>query len=56
MLTKENFKESHIRMLQKESKKDPALLERAIFAFGLLEAIRQGCPLFLKGEPACFYY
>ena len=40
MLTKENFNESHIRMLQKQSKKDPALLERAVFAFGLLEAIR----------------
>lgn len=33
MLTKENFNESHIRMLQKQSKKDPALLERAVFAF-----------------------
>lgn len=50
MLTKENFKESHIRMLQQESKKDPALLERAIFAFGLLEAIRQvGMPFIFKG-------
>lgn len=50
MLTKENFKESHIRMLQKQSKKDPALLERAVFAFGLLEAIRQvEMPFIFKG-------
>lgn len=50
MLTKENFKERHIRMLQKESKKDPALLERAVFAFGLLEAIRRvEMPFIFKG-------
>ena len=50
MLTKENFDESHIRMLQKQSKKDPALLERAVFAFGLLEAIRQvEMPFIFKG-------
>ena len=50
MLTKENFKESHIRMLQKQSKKDPALLERAVFAFGLLEAIRRvEMPFIFKG-------
>lgn len=50
MLTKENFSESHIRMLQKQSKKDPALLERAVFAFGLLEAIRWvEMPFIFKG-------
>ena len=50
MLTKENFNESHIRMLQKQSKKDPALLERAVFAFGLLEAIRRvEMPFIFKG-------
>ena len=50
MLTKENFHESHIRMLQKQSKKDPALLERAVFAFGLLEAIRRvEMPFIFKG-------
>ena len=52
MLTKENFNESHVRMLQKQSKKDPALLERVVFAFGLLEAIRRvECRLFLKEHP-----
>lgn len=50
MLTKENFKEPHIRMLQKESNKDPALLEKAVFAFGLLEAIRRvDMPFIFKG-------
>ena len=50
MLTKENFNESHIRMLQKQSKKDPALLERVVFAFGLLEAIRRvEMPFIFKG-------
>lgn len=50
MLTKENFHESHIRMLQKQSKKDPALLERAVFAFGLLGAIRRvEMPFIFKG-------
>jgi len=50
MLTKGNFTESHIRDLQKTSKKDPALLERAIFAFGLLEAITQvKMPFIFKG-------
>ena len=50
MLTKENFNESDIRMLQKQSKKDPALLERAVFAFGLLEAIRRvEMPFIFKG-------
>ena len=50
MLSKENFNESHIRMLQKQSKKDPALLERVVFAFGLLEAIRRvEMPFIFKG-------
>lgn len=50
MFTKENFSESHIRMLQKQSKKDSAFLERAVFAFGLLEAIRRvEMPFIFKG-------
>ena len=37
-------------MLQKQSKKDPALLERAVFAFGLLGAIRRvEMPFIFKG-------
>ena len=50
MLTKESFNESHVRMLQKQSKKGPALLERVVFAFGLLEAIRRvEMPFIFKG-------
>ena len=34
-----SFAEEHIRELQKTSKRDPVLLERAVYAFGLLEAL-----------------
>ncbi len=50
MLLKENFNEEHIRELQKNSKRDPLLLERAVYAFGLLEALaRVGLPFIFKG-------
>lgn len=50
MLKKENFTEEHIRELQKTSKRDPILLERTVYAFGLLEAIaRVGMPFIFKG-------
>lgn len=50
MLTKDNFTEGHIRNLQKQFRRDPALIERTIFAFGLLEAIRRvGMPFVFKG-------
>ncbi len=50
MLTKENFSKEHIRALQAESKKDPGLIERALYAFGLLQAITQvGLPFIFKG-------
>lgn len=39
MLLKENFSEEYIRSLQKDSKRDPVLLERTVYAFGLLEAL-----------------
>ena len=39
MLLNENFTEAHIRELQSKSKKDPVLLERTVYAFGLLEAL-----------------
>ena len=41
MLLKENFSEEYIRELQKNSKRDPVLLERTVYAFGLLEALTQ---------------
>lgn len=50
MLTKDNFTEEHIRELQKQSKCDPSILERTIFAFGLLEALtKAGMPFIFKG-------
>lgn len=50
MLTRDNFTEEYIRELQGISKRDPALIERTIYAFGLLEAIaRVGMPFIFKG-------
>ena len=49
MLTRENFTEKYIRKLQSDSKRDPILIERTIYAFGLLEAIiRVGMPFIFK--------
>lgn len=50
MLRQENFAVEHIRELQKNSKRDPVLLERAVYAFGLVEALaRVGMPFIFKG-------
>ncbi len=50
MLPKENFVEEHIRELQRTSHRDPVLLERAIYAFGLLEALAKvDMPFIFKG-------
>ena len=50
MLIKENFSESHIRELQHRYRQDPALIERSIYAFGLLEAlVKVGMPFIFKG-------
>lgn len=50
MLKQENFREEHIRELQNKSRRDPVLLERAVYAFGLLEALaRVGMPFIFKG-------
>lgn len=50
MLLQENFAEEHIRELQRSSHRDPVLLERAIYAFGLLEAlVKVGMPFVFKG-------
>ena len=49
-MNRENFSEAHIRALQTASKKDPGLIERAIFAFGLLDALCEvGLPFVFKG-------
>lgn len=39
MLLSENYTAEHILRLRKETGTDPSILERTIFAFGLLEAI-----------------
>lgn len=50
MIRRESFMEEHIRELQKTSKRDPVLLERVVYAFGLLEALaRVGMPFRFKG-------
>lgn len=50
MLKRENFTEEHIRNLQQISRRDPVLLERAVYAFGLLEALaRVDMPFIFKG-------
>lgn len=50
MLLQENFAEEHIRELQRTSRRDPVLLERAVYAFGLLEALATvGMPFIFKG-------
>lgn len=50
MINPETFTAEHIRDIQQQSKRDPALIERVIFAFGLLEAIaRSGLPCIFKG-------
>jgi len=50
MLARENFSEEHIRQIQNESHRDPGLIERTLFAFGLLEALSQvGLKFVFKG-------
>ena len=39
MIIKENYEEQHIRDLQLARKGDPGLIERTLYAFGLLEAL-----------------
>ena len=49
-MNRENFSESHIRALQADSKRDPGLIERTIYAFGLLDALCEvGLPFVFKG-------
>lgn len=50
MIIKENYGEEHIRQLQMQSRKDPQLIERALYALGLLEALKQaGMDFIFKG-------
>lgn len=50
MIIKENYGEEHVRQLQIQSRKDPQLIERALYALGLLEALEQtGMDFIFKG-------
>ena len=50
MIKRETFSEEHIHFLHAQSKRDPILLERTVYAFGLLEALaRVGMPFVFKG-------
>ena len=50
MISKSNFSTEHIRELQLENHRDPLLLERTVFAFGLLEAlVKVGMKFIFKG-------
>ncbi|MDO4283906.1 MAG: nucleotidyl transferase AbiEii/AbiGii toxin family protein [Eubacteriales bacterium] len=50
MLLRENYTAEHISKLREETGADPSMLERTVFAFGLLEAIRSvGMPFVFKG-------
>ena len=50
MLLKENFTDAHLRDLRNITGADPSILERTVFAFGLLEAIRSvELPFIFKG-------
>ncbi len=50
MLLRENYTEEHILRLREETGADPSILERTVFAFGLLEAIRSvEMPFIFKG-------
>ena len=40
MLLRENYTAEHILRLREETGADPSILERTVFAFGLLEAIQ----------------
>ena len=50
MINKASFEEEHIRGIQEKSRRDPILIERVIYAFGLLEAlVKVKLPFIFKG-------
>lgn len=50
MIAHETYSIEHITHLQSISKRDPNLIERVLFAFGLLEALKKvGLPFIFKG-------
>ena len=56
MISKDNFSAEHIRELQLHNHRDPLLLERTLFAFGLLEAlVKVGMEFTFKGGTIMFF-
>lgn len=50
MISRDNYSEAHIREIQKQSKADPVLIERTLYAFGLLEELEKvGLDFIFKG-------
>lgn len=50
MISKESYEEKHIRNIQEKTHRDPNLIERVIYAFGLLEAlVKVDLPFIFKG-------
>lgn len=53
MISRDVYQAEYVRFLQERYRKDPSLLERVLFAFGLLEAIATvGMPFIFKGGTA----
>lgn len=53
MMSPELFTAENIQKIQKKTRGDPALIERVVFSFGLLEALsRVGLPFIFKGGTA----
>ena len=49
MLRSENYTSDYIEELRRKTGADPSILERTVFAFGLLEAlVRVGMPFVFK--------
>lgn len=52
MLSPSNYTKDHLMDIREQTKADPSIIERTIFAFGLLEAItRVELPFISKGAP-----
>ena len=50
MLKKDNFTKENINRLRELSGNDPSMIEKAVYAFGLLEAlVKVGMPFIFKG-------
>ena len=50
MILRDNYSPKHIKELQTASRGDPALIERTLYAFGLLEALcKVGMDFIFKG-------